>query len=86
MRFETEPGVIDTQPFFARQNNERCGANEEKNTGAQPEILPKSARFHDGSENRRNERKHPGYPSTDNFRDRRAFWRSQTRLARCRRV
>ena len=73
MWFEAQPVVIDTQPLSGRKNNERRSAHEEKNTGAQPEILPKSARFHDGSENRCNERKQPGYTCADDFRGRRAF-------------
>ena len=73
MWFETKPGVIDAEPVFGRQNNERHGAKEEKDTGAQPEIPPESARFHDGTENRRKDTKHPGYNKTDEFRNRRGF-------------
>jgi hypothetical protein len=47
-----KPGVIDMQTLSGRKNNESRSANEEKNTGTPPEILPKSARFHDGSKNR----------------------------------
>ena len=42
MWFEAKPGVIDTQPLSARHNDKRHSANEEKNTGAQTEILPES--------------------------------------------